>query len=313
MSRILSDREVRDLIGSVIQGADPKLLNPNGIELRLGRKIKFISTGEEKEIPDGHFVRVAPGESAIIASLEALDFSKKTVQSKFPNCMLMALITPTTTMIREGIMQAATKVDAGFVGNLNWGFRNSSFKDFKMQCGESLFKLTFFLLEGNEVPDVNYGDKPEHKYQNTEGVLSSARRLPVDIPDNKIVCSSFEKLDPKKQLREAGHPFSYIGSELIQLQGKFDVVSTGVQALTDKIDETKDSLLEKVDSVFQKKFLWAITLFGGMISFFYGALGFLQQKTTLTSGGIHVIAACFGIVLPLAGWFVFFKKDKRRE
>ena len=204
MARILSDREIKNLFGSVIQGADEHLLNPNGIELRLGNRVKFISTGEEKDIPEGYFVKVSPGESVIIASLEKLDFSKKTVQKHFQNCMLMALITPTTTMIREGIMQAATKVDAGFVGNLNWGFRNSSFKDFKMQHGESIFKLTFFLLEGNEVPTINYGDKPEHKYQNTEGILSSARRLPVDIPAQKIVGSSYEKLDPKKQLREAG-------------------------------------------------------------------------------------------------------------
>lgn len=313
MARILSDREVKSLLGSVIQGSDPKLLNPNGLELRLGRKIKFISTGEEKEIPEGHFVKVSPGESAIIASLERLDFSRETVQKHFPKCMLMAFITPTTTMIREGIMQASTKVDAGFVGNLNWGFRNSSFKDFKMQMGESLFKLTFFLLEGNEVPEISYGDKSEHKYQNTEGILSSARRLPVDIADNKLVTSSFEKLDPKKQLHEAGHPFTYIGTELIQLQGKFELVSTGVTALTAKIDETKDSLIDKVDSIFQKKFLWSVTLFGGTISFMYGALGFLQQNTTLTTGGIHIVAACFGILLPVAGWFLFFQKDKKQK
>jgi deoxycytidine triphosphate deaminase len=283
------------------------------MELRLGRRIKFISTGEEKAIPENHFVRVSPGESAIIASLERLDFSKATVQKHFPDCMLMAFITPTTTMIREGIMQASTKVDAGFVGNLNWGFRNSSFKDFKMQFGEPLFKLTFFLLEGDEVPEVNYGDKTTHKYQNTDGILSSARRLPVDIPDQNVVCSSFEKLDPKKQLREAGHPFTYIGTELTKLDGKFEVVSTGVQALATKIDETKESLLEKVDSVFQSKFLWSVTLFGGMISFLYGVLGFLQQKTTLTTGGIHIVAACFGIILPLAGWFLFFNRHKKAK
>jgi deoxycytidine triphosphate deaminase len=186
MSRILSDREIKKLIGSVIQGADEKLLNPNGIELRLGDRIKFITTGEEKEIPAGHYVKVTPGECVIIVSLEKLDFSKKTVQKHFPGCMLMAFITPTTTMIREGIMQAATKVDAGFAGNLNWGFRNSSVKDFKIQNGESLFKLTFFLLEGNEVPDVNYGDKAEHKYHNTEGILSSHRRLTAIKRKRKI-------------------------------------------------------------------------------------------------------------------------------
>jgi len=311
MARILSDRDVKRLIGSVIHGADEKLLNPNGIELRLGSKIKFISTGEEKTIPEGYFLKVCPGESAIIASLERLDFSKRTVQKHFPNRMLMAFITPTTTMIREGIMQASTKVDAGYLGNLNWGFRNSSFKDFKMQYGEPLFKLTFFLLEGDEVPEVNYGDKPEHKYQNTEGVLASARRLPVEIPDQKILSSSFEKLDPKKQLREAGHPFTFISTELTKLDGKFEVVSTGVQALTNKMDETRDSILDKVDSIFQRKFLWSVSLFAGLISFLYGALGFLQQKTTLTKGGIHIVAACVGVVLPVASWYLFFKKGKK--
>lgn len=313
MARILSDREVKSLLGSVIVGAEEKQLNPNGIELCLGQKIKFISTSEIKEIPVGYFVKVGPGESALIASLERLDFSRETVQKHFPNAMLMAIITPTTTMIREGIMQAATKVDAGFVGNLNWGFRNSSSKDFILQHGEPLFKLTFFLLEDEEVPEVSYGEKPNHKYQNTEGILPSARRLPVDIPNQKVVSSSFEKLDPKKQLREAGHPFSFIGTELTKLDGKFEVVSTGVQALKDKIDETKESLLDRVDSIFQKKFIWAVALFGGVISFLYGALGFLQQKTTLTTGGIHIVAACFGVALPLAVWFLFLRKDKKKK
>jgi deoxycytidine triphosphate deaminase len=305
MAEILSDRQVKGLLGSVIQGADEKLLNPNGIELRLGDRIRFISTGEEKRIPAGHFVKVAPGETVIIASLERVDFREGTIQKHFPDCMLTAFVTPTTTMMREGIMQAATKVDAGYNGNLNWGFRNSSFKDFVMQHGEPLFKLTFFLLKGDEVPEVSYGEKPEHKYQNTDGIKLSARRLPVDIPNSKVVSSSFEKLDPKKQLREAGHPFTYIGSELIQLQGKFELVSSGVQALSGKLDETKASLLDKVESIFQKKFLWAVTLFAGIISFLYGALGFLQ-KTSLTSGGIHVVAACVGIALPVFGWFLCF-------
>jgi deoxycytidine triphosphate deaminase len=307
MARILSDREIKTLFGSVIQGGDEQLLNPNGIELRLGTHIKFLSTGEEREIPKGFFVKVAPGESAIISSLERLDFSKKSVQKLFPNCMLMALITPTTTMIREGIMQAATKVDAGFVGNLNWGFRNSSFKDFRMQHGESIFKLTIFLLEGEEVPSVNYGDRAEHKYQNTEGILSSCRRLPVDIPDEKIVGSSFEKLDPKKQLREAGHPFNYIGSELVQLHGKFELVSTDVRGLTGKIDDTKKDLIQKVESLFQQKFLWAVTVFAAVVSVLYGILGFLQ-KTSLTSGGIHLLAIISGLALPAFVWFLFFKR-----
>jgi deoxycytidine triphosphate deaminase len=307
MARILSDREIKKLIGSVIIGADEKLLNPNGIELRLGNRIKFITTGEEREIPTGHYAKVIPGESVIISSLEKLDFSKKTVQKHFEGCMLMALITPTTTMIREGIMQAATKVDAGFVGNLNWGFRNSSVKDFKIQNGESLFKLTFFLLEGSEVPAVNYGDSLDHKYHNTEGILSSTRRLPVDIAENKIVCSSLEKQDPTKQLREAGHPFNYIGSELVKLHGNFELVSKGVDALTEKIDDTKNVLLDKVDTIFLKRFIWAVTIFAGIISVLYALLGFLQESK-FTPNSIRVLAAVAGIGVPVGFWFFVFRK-----
>ncbi len=306
MARVLSDREVKRLIGTVIKGGDEGLINPNGIELRLGNKIRFISTGEEKTIPVDHFAKVSPGESVIIASLEHLDFSKSTVQKLFPDCMLTAFVTPTTTMMREGIMQAATKVDAGFDGVLNWGFRNSSSKDFKIQHGESLFKLTFFLLEGDEVPTICYGEKPSHKYQHTEGILGSARRLPVDIPDERIVTSSFEKLDPKKQLREAGHPFSYIGSELVQLHGKWEMVSTDVKALTDKIDETKNSVLDKIDAVFEKKFSGAVVATAGAVSALYGLLTLLQ-KTTVPAGAISVLAIILGVAMPTSVWY-FRKK-----
>ena len=50
MARFLPDTEIQKLLGDVIQGADASLINPNGIELRLGDEVRFISTGEIKEI-----------------------------------------------------------------------------------------------------------------------------------------------------------------------------------------------------------------------------------------------------------------------
>jgi deoxycytidine triphosphate deaminase len=49
----------------------------------------------------------------------------------------MAFVTPTTTMMREGIMQSSTKIDSGFRGTLNWGLRNSSIKDFILEFGRT--------------------------------------------------------------------------------------------------------------------------------------------------------------------------------
>lgn len=114
MAKILADKDVRRIIGRVLKDADEKLLNPNGIELRLGKYVRFHSTGEEKELGPGMFLQVSPGETVVISSIEEIDFTAETVASVMPNCMLMGLITPTTTMMREGISQVATKIDAGF-------------------------------------------------------------------------------------------------------------------------------------------------------------------------------------------------------
>jgi deoxycytidine triphosphate deaminase len=295
MSRILADREIKKLFTDVIRGGDTHCVNPNGVELRLGNRIRYMSTGEEFDIPAGHFVKVGPGESVIIVSLEHIDFSAAAVAKHFPGCALMALITPTTTMMREGITQAATKVDAGFVGQLNWGLRNSSYKDLILEAGERIFKLTLMLLENDEVPEAEYGRTTDHKYQNTSGILLSARRIPADIPKLKIVCSSVEKLDPKKQLREAGYPFSHIGTELIQLHGQFEMVSKDVLLLKDdiakrtgelatKLDTETKSVLDKIEAtkehaehLFSKKFTIAVGAILGGITIIAGGVPVVQK------------------------------------
>ena len=45
MATVLSDRDIKGLIGSVIKDAELSVINPNGIELRLGHRARFISTG----------------------------------------------------------------------------------------------------------------------------------------------------------------------------------------------------------------------------------------------------------------------------
>jgi deoxycytidine triphosphate deaminase len=130
MAKILADKDIKRLLGTAIQNADEKRINPNGIEIRLGKYVLFQSTDEEKELGPDMYLKVLPGESVTISSLERFDFSSETIGKIFPGCDLMALITPTTTMMREGIMQSSTKVDSGWVGTLNWGLRNSSIRDF---------------------------------------------------------------------------------------------------------------------------------------------------------------------------------------
>jgi deoxycytidine triphosphate deaminase len=249
VARILADSDIQKLLGDVIRDGDPGLINPNGIELRLGGHARFISTGEIKEIPPDHFLQIPPGETAIIVSLESIDFSRETVAEHFKGCGIMGLITPTTTMMREGANLASTKVDQGFEGQLNWGIRNGSYKDLIIQRGEPIFKLTLLLLEGDEVPSLSYGERAGDKYQRTDGIRISTRRVPADIPRSLLVTSSSEKVDPKTHLREAGYPFNHIGSELIRLDGKFELVSTDVRALTQKMESDTKSVLTKIDDL----------------------------------------------------------------
>lgn len=325
MARILADKDIKRIIGCVLIDADEKLLNPNGIELRLGKHVRFHSTGEEKELAPGMFLQVSPGETVVISSLETIDFSAETVRSIMPNVMLMGFITPTTTMMREGISQVATKIDAGFKGILNWGLRNGSIQKLALQFGEPIFKLTIFALDRDESPELEYGERDKDSYQNTQGIARSSRRIPADIPKSKIVSSNFDRVDPKKQLKEAGYPFDHIGTELMALHGKFEVISADVRVvkedfaqktselsskieketstLSTKIDDTKNNLLESADILFDRKFYRTTGIIVGAIPVLYGVVSFLQ-KTSWGSETIAIIAFAVGIVIWLVSYFM---------
>ncbi len=126
MAKILPDSEIGNLVGTVLLEGDPQLLRSNSIKLRLGNEIKFLSTDEKFDVPEDSFVRIHPGESVIIKSLEAIDFSPEAVKQHYAEGALYGLISPTTTMMREGISQVTTIIDAGFKGQLNWGLHNGS-------------------------------------------------------------------------------------------------------------------------------------------------------------------------------------------
>ena len=320
MARIIPDTDIQKLIGSVLLDAESERIGTNSIELRLGSHVKFHSTGEEIKIKPEFFLKVHPGESVTIVCRETIDFSRDAVNVVFPHSAIMGLITPTTTMMREGISQTATRVDPGFRGVLNWGLRNGSGKDLIVQHGEPLFKLTMFLLEGDEYPAKLYGERDIDHYQDSDGIVRSARKLPTDIPRNKIVSSSFSDLDPKKQLREAGHPFDHIGTELTTLQGRFEVVSSDVRMMKDefntktkelsgKIESETKSLLDRVDILFDRKFYKIGGVVIGAIPIMYGAVTYLQS-TSVDTASIPLISAIVGVLIIAFVVFINRKGDR---
>jgi deoxycytidine triphosphate deaminase len=305
MATILPDREIRKLFGTVILDRDDGRLTPNGMEVRLGKHVIFQSTDEEKELAPGMFLKVAPGESVTIASYEEFDFRQEAVEKVFPGCDIMVLLTPTTTMMREGIFQAATKGESGWHGHLNWGFRNSSIKDLVLAFGEPIFKITLFLLAEGEKPDIRYGERENDRYQNTQGIARSTRMIPSSIPKTKLVSSSVERLDPAKQLREAGHPFNYIGTELTTLDNKITVVSNSVGVLkqtietetgklSKRVDDSQRTVLEKVEDLFNRKFYQAVGAIIGCLSVMFGILTFLRDRG-VTGSALGWVAVVGGL------------------
>lgn len=314
MAKILPDSKIENLIGTVLLEADPELIRSNSIKLRLGNEIKFLSTDETFDIPEGCFVRIHPGESVIIKSFETIDFTPETVKKHYDEGGLYGLISPTTTMMREGISQVTTIVDAGFKGELNWGLHNGSAKPFTLQHGEPIYKLTIFALEEGEVPEKFYGERASDSYQNQQGITESVRQLPVNIPDNKVITSSFDKIDATKQLKEAGHPFNYIGSELDRLQGRFEILEERVgglgskigeetQMLATKIEESESSLKSHVDLVFTKKTYKAAGVIVGAIIAMCSIAVFLCDWG-VEKQSLAVLALFVGIVIILLAMII---------
>jgi hypothetical protein len=169
--------------------------------------------------------------------------------------------------------------------------------------------LTFFLLEGDEIPDTSYGSRPADRYQNTDGIARSTRSIPASIAKRQIVSSTSEHLDPQKQLREAGYPFNHISAELTELHGKFEIVSRDVlllkTAITDettklsaKVDDSQKTVLEKVETLFHRKFLQVVGSIVGCLSIMFGVVTFLREQgiTGVALGWVALIGG-LGIFL----------------
>lgn len=286
---MLSDRDLKKLISKCILHGSESQLKGNSYELRLGSPVLFQTTQEKLELPAGKYLEIGVGEAVTVASLETIDFREKTVQEIFPESLLMGFVTPTTTMMREGISEVATIVDAGFIGSLNWLLKNDSSKPNIIKHGESLFKITIFKLDESEKPEKIYGDRKKDFYFDKEGIVKSARQLEAQILDEDKVKSSEEKLDPKLRLQEAGGLWSHVSTELVALDGKIsevyknvldmkkefsertdklsDKISTESSSITDKLKDLEERLIEYIDGslakfghIVESKFLgWLLT------------------------------------------------------
>jgi deoxycytidine triphosphate deaminase len=126
MPKILSDTEIRNLLGTVIVNGDPSNIRPNAYVLRLGAKGEFLNTGKEFDLSkDKKGLQIQPGHSVAVTAYETLDFRRETVHKIYPGNDLHAFVSPTTDLSREGIVAQTTAVDLGFFGPLYCRFANT--------------------------------------------------------------------------------------------------------------------------------------------------------------------------------------------
>lgn len=145
-----------------------------------------------------------------------------------------------------------------------------------------------------------------------------------------MIASTFGQLDPKKQLREAGYPFDHIGTELMNLHGKFEVVSADVRVmkqefqertgelastierethtLSERLEDARKSVLDRVEALFDKKFYRVIGVIIGAVPIMYGGVVFLQQS--LSGVAVAYVAVLAGVVVLIVTAIVSGRSDR---
>ena len=237
MAKILSDREIRKLLGSVIINGEAGCIRPNAYVLRLGAKGEFLNTGKTFDIgSDKRGLRIQPGHAVAVTAYETLDFRRETVHKIYPGHDLHAMVSPTTDLSREGILAQTTQVDAGFYGTLNWTFTNSSSTERRYVYKERIYRVTIFRLEEGETPEHLYaGD-----YQEQTGYVPSRRTgAPVGMKDSEWEDGRVKggPQDILEDLINSGYPWRGLGLRLKEIDQQFQSVTNEYALIHDSINQ----------------------------------------------------------------------------
>ncbi len=238
MAELLSDREIRGILGTIIKDGNETSVRPNSYVLRLGATGEYLTTNKEFHLGEGpgkkKGIKVPLGQSVALTAFETIDFTRETVGRHFPGHDLHALISPTTDLQREGVVAPTTHVDAGYRGTLNWTLGNSSNEERRFVYKERLFRLAIFKLSEGERPDHLY----EGSYQGKEGYVRSERSgapvgmRPVDWEDSTTDEGPQALLD---RVIRSGFPWNALGMRLKTIDDQFRSVTNEYADIRDSI------------------------------------------------------------------------------
>lgn len=304
MATILSDKELKKLIGSVIIDGDESCIRPNAYILRLGSDGEFKNMNKPFSIGDKgkKGIKLASGHAAGLSSYEQLDFRRETVHKIYPNCDLFAYLSPVTDLSREGITTHTTQVDAGYHGVLSWTINNTSNEENEFLFKEKLYRLTVFKLDQNEeTPEKPY----EGDYQGKKDYVRSTRKsAPRGMKESEWE-TSFAEGSPENHLESlinSGFPWNKLGKQLKEIDWELKEVTEEYSKIDDslkKINKEIDGFPDIVEDKINQKKPELVFALSGTLAFFVSlgiaviasdsAIKFLKDYGTFVGVGCMVI------------------------
>lgn len=140
ISKILeTERNLPNRNSLVIHPFEERCLTPVGYDLRVGEQYQLLHEGVVHTITEDESVKIPPGETVSIRSLEWIAFPK--------NGKMAGIICSRVMLVSKGATHVSTTVDPDWVGNLLISFTNNSKTDLEIPFGERICTIVFLATK----------------------------------------------------------------------------------------------------------------------------------------------------------------------
>lgn len=110
-------------------------LTPVGYDLRVGYRCTSTIRGETIELKPGDKIKILPGDTCLITTLETVDMPK--------DRSLSGLIVSSVTMVSKGLSHVSTSIDPDWYGQLMIVMHNHASSSVELEVGNRLCTVVF--------------------------------------------------------------------------------------------------------------------------------------------------------------------------
>jgi len=148
--RVLTKTDIEKLRDELLDPFGGKAcLTPIGYDIRIGKKMWLLNSGEEINLKRGDSIDIPPRERFAIESLEKVKMKEN----------MAALIATRISLLWKGLTSLGTKIDPKFQDNLTLIFSNDSDIPLTLEYGQKICNVIFFEFE-NPTKDIELRKRP---------------------------------------------------------------------------------------------------------------------------------------------------------